>query len=137
MLYEVMKHVRNFFPKQYFDGTFTISDGVLSLPESFKGHYYLIEGSFYNDGVHKYDAADLEDETFDGYITSLAPPKDFIALADEIGKWCEKYGSGVANGPYTSESFGGYSYTKATNANGNAAGWQDVFQSRLNNWRKL
>lgn len=136
MLYEVMKYIRNFFPRQYFEGTFKISGGTLGLPESFKGHYFLIEGSFLNDGVYKYDASDLEDETFTGCITSLAPPKDFIVLVDEIKSWCDKYAV-VTNGPYQSESFGGYSYTKATNANGNAAGWQDVFQSRLNNWRKL
>lgn len=34
-------------------------------------------------------------------------------------------------------SFGGYSYSKATNASGVAVGWQDVFKSRLNTWRRI
>lgn len=137
MLYEVMKHIRNFFPKQYFEGTFTISGGRLSLPESFKGKYYLIEGSYLNDGVYKIDAENLEDETFTGYVTALAPPKAFLDCVSEIEEWCRKYAGVTKNGPYESESFGGYSYTRAKNANGNAVGWQDAFQSRLNNWRKL
>lgn len=136
MLYEVMKHCRNFFPRQYFYGKFTISGGQISLPESFEGRYFLIEGSSMNDGVYEVNAVILEDETFEGYLTSLAPPKAFLTLVKEIEDWCEKY-TGVTTGPYSSESFGGYSYTRATNSNGNAAGWQDVFQSRLNNWRKL
>ena len=37
----------------------------------------------------------------------------------------------------TAESFGGYSYTKATDANGAPIGWHKAFASRLNEWRKL
>ncbi len=130
-----MKHIRNFFPRQSYEGTFTITSGMLSLPESFGGRYILIEGSYLNDGVHEVYSV-FEDEKFEGCITSLAPPKEFLDLVKEIDAWCKKNAE-VTTGPYTSESFGGYSYTKATNANGNAAGWQDTFQSRLNTWRKL
>ena len=73
-------------------------------------------------------------ETFDGVVWALAVPKSVISLADEIAAWNEKNGT---PGPYTSESFGGYSYSKATNASGVAVGWQDVFKSRLNAWRRI
>ena len=42
-----------------------------------------------------------------------------------------------AESPYTSESFGDYSYTKATGESGAPLTWRDVFASRLNAWRKL
>ena len=57
-----------------------------------------------------------------------------ITLSEEIAAWNEKNGT---PGPYTSESFGGYSYSKATNASGVVVGWQDVFKSRLNAWRRI
>ena len=39
---------------------------------------------------------------------------------------------------FTSESFGGYSYTKATDsATGQPATWETVFRSQLNPYRKL
>ena len=43
----------------------------------------------------------------------------------------------VASLWYRSESFGGYAYTKATDANGAPIGWQKAFASRLNQWRRL
>jgi len=65
---------------------------------------------------------------------SLALAQELAELVEEIEQWCEKNPSG----PYTSESFGGYSYTKATNhATGRPVTWQDAFRSALNQWRKL
>lgn len=136
MLYEIMREVRNFFaaPNGYREGTFTISGGAISLPFLVSGEYFLVEGSALNDGVHSYPAADLRDETFTGVITELRPPADFLQLVSEIEEYQTKSGTAA---PYQSESFGGYSYTKATNKNGDAAGWRDVFRSRLNVWRKV
>lgn len=73
------------------------------------------------------------DEIFDGAVWALAVPKAVIALTDEINTWSSK------NQPsgFTSESFAGYSYSKATNASGMAVGWQDVFRRRLNAWRRM
>lgn len=135
MLYEVMRHIHNFFPTEKCkEGEFTITDGVLNLPFAVDGQYVYIEGSTMNDGVYQYPLSGLSDETFRGVITILAPPKAFLALVADI----EGYEANDANkGPYQSESFGGYSYTRATNKAGNIAGWQDVFKSRLNAWRKI
>ena len=58
-------------------------------------------------------------------------------LAKEIEAWEAKNGE-VASGVYQSESFGGYTYTKATDAaTGGAMSWQSVFRSRLSAWRKI
>lgn len=135
MLCEVMRHIRNFFvvPNAAKEGVFSITDGVIDLPFLLTGQYFLIEGSILNDGVHKYPDI-LTDETFTGRIVPLAIPKDFIAICDEIEEFQRKSGSASA---YVSESFGGYSYTKATNSKGKLASWQDAFGERLNVWRKV
>ena len=76
-------------------------------------------------------------ETFTGEIWALAVPGAVIDLAVEIEAWETKNGA-VSTGPYQSESFGGYSYTKATDAQtGGAVTWQSAFRSRLNQWRKI
>lgn len=134
MIYEIMREIRNFFPASCHSGTFTIENGIISPECVSEGQYFLVEGSILNDGVWKYGTDELTDEAFTGYITLLAPPKAFLALVSEIKTYQCKYGEA---GPYTSESFGGYSYTKAAGTNGTPASWQDVFRSRLNIWRKI
>lgn len=133
MLYEIMKHIRNFFPGDSESGFYTIKDGMLSLPFVKDGQYILIEGSKFNDGVFSYPLGELTDEEFRGTVTALNIPKDFLALASEIEEWTAK---NKATG-YVAESFGGYSYQKATTKSGTMASWKEVFASRLNTWRKL
>ena len=118
-------------------GTFTVSCGDISLPLHV-GQYFRIVGSVFNDGVYRYgDDLQLTDETFNGAVWALAIPKPVIDLANEIEAWETKNGE-VASGVYQSESFGGYTYTKATDAaTGGAVSWQSAFRSRLNAWRKV
>ena len=135
MLYEVMQHCKNFFPKKYFEGTFEVKDGLLRLPEETACRYMLVEGSALSDGVwYIYDT--LEDEVFTGVVTLLAPPKSFLDLVKDIEEWRTSNEPGTLT-PYASESFGGYSYTRATNGSGKAVSWHDVFSSRLKIWRML
>ena len=91
-------------------------------------------GSVFNDGLYQYPSEEMTDEMFTGAVWALAVPKAVIKLSEEIAVWNEKNGD---PGPYTSESFGGYSYSKATNSSGVAVGWQDIFKSRLNAWRRI
>lgn len=134
MLEQVMREIRNYFPRDTYSGIFTIKNGIISPSCLLNGQYYMIEGSLFNDGVHVYGDTDAQtSETFDGYITVLAPPKAFLELVKEIESYQSKYGDAT---PYTSESFGGYSYSKATGSNGSALSWADVFGKRLNAWRK-
>lgn len=135
MLEQVLQHLNNWFlvPDGIHTGKFTVQDGGITLPFLQTGQYFRVVGSVFNDGLHQYPAQDMAEETFDGAIWALAVPKAVIALADEIKAWSNK------NQPtgFTSESFAGYTYSKATNASGVAVGWQDVFKSRLNAWRRI
>lgn len=133
MLEEVLMNLHNWFVVGIYAGDYSIKDGSVALPFLVNGQYFRIIGSLVNDGLHKYPASDLIDEDFNGTVWALAVPPAVVSLADEIAAWSAK------NEPsaYTSESFGGYSYSKATNANGQPMGWEDVFKSRLNQWRKI
>ena len=139
MLEQVLMHLKNWFlvPGGIHEGTYTIEDGGIALPFLANGQYFRICGSVFNDGLHQYPASDLKAETFDGTVWALAVPQAVIDLASEIEAWQKKNGDESVS-PYQSESFGGYSYSKATDsASGGAVTWQSAFRSRLNAWRKL
>lgn len=148
MLTEICAELRNYFPvhshgfetgADVTTGTFTISGGRLS-PLDFiqENQYYRIIGSMFNDGVHKKPAnsqadGELVDETFTGAIWAMAIPPQVIALAADI----EKFNTATTASPYVSESFGGYSYSKATGANGAGISWQTAFRDKLNTYRRI
>ena len=138
-LYEVLVYLRNFFPgeKWQFFGE-EITDKRLSLPGLENGDYYLIEGSRRNNGIHVYGNSDLRNETYTGIVTEVCVPPALLELLDEINAWQEKNAEAVQS-PYQSESFGGYSYTKASGntASGDAGSWKTVFGPRLRTWRKI
>lgn len=139
MLEKVLMNIRNWFTVEggIHSGTFSIKDGGITLPFLADGQYFRICGSVFNDGLHKYPASDLVDEKFSGAIWALAIPPAVVDLADEIQKWQEKNGE-VASSPFSSESFGGYSYSKATDAEtGGAVTWQSAFKRQLSAWRKI
>lgn len=139
MLEQVLMHLNDWFlvPGGIHEDAYTIKDGSIALPFLQNGQYFRICGSVFNDGLHRYPAADLTDEAFEGTVWALAVPQAVASLADEIDAWETKNGA-AAVGPYQSESFGGYSYTKATDAQtGGAVTWQSAFRPRLNQWRKI
>ena len=139
MLKQVLMHLNNWFlvPCGIHEDTYTIKGGGITLPFLQNGQYFRICGSVFNDGLHQYPEGDLKTETFDGTVWALAVPQAVIDLAAEIEAWQKKNGDASVS-PYQSESFGGYSYSKATDsATGRAVTWQTAFRSRLNAWRKL
>lgn len=141
MLEELMRECRNWFvaPNGVHLGTFTVKEGSITLPFLVYGQYFRIVGSVFNDGVYEYGNFYLQDETFEGAIWALSVPPAFIKLSEEIKSWRDQY-ENAANSPFQSESFAGYSYTKSSangNSGGSVTGWQGVFASRLNKWRKL
>jgi hypothetical protein len=150
MIEAICAHVHNYFTaaEDIHAGTWTISSGAIDLSALLQnGQYFRIVGSAMNDGIYQYPAQPeqgrppiLVDETFEGEIWAMKVPRAVVNLAAEIAAWQQKYGAAAAS-PYQSESFGGYSYTKAAGASGSAAGdadaWKGVFRSRLNEWRKL
>lgn len=143
MLTELCQELRNWFDLSRHFGTFEIKDGSLTADFLVEGQYYRVCGSIFNDGVHQYGEHKLRDETFDGAVWALAIPEPVIELAKDIDAWREKYEAtdSAALSPFTSESFGGYSYTKS--GSGSAAegtggtSWQSAFRARLNRWRKI
>ena len=137
MLEQVLMHLKNWFlvPGGIHEGTYTIEDGGITLPFLANGQYFRIFGSVFNDGLHQYPASDLKAETFEGTVWALAVPQAVIELAADISAWQEKNGDA---GPYASESFGGYSYTRSTDEKtGGPVTWQSVFRSRLSKWGKI
>lgn len=147
MLTELCQELRNWFERKKFFGTFTIESGQIDLPDGSlqSGQYFRIVGSVFNDGVHKYDPesesqSQLVDEVFEGAIWSMGVPPAVVDLSERISEWVTKYGDSVSS-PYQSESFGGYSYQKASSGQGNAGSssptWQSTFASELNRWRKI
>ena len=139
MLEQVLMNIRNWFPVKggIHSGTFTIKDGGITLPFLAEGQYFRICGSVFNDGLHQYNVLDLTDETFNGTIWALSIPQPIIDLANEIQEWQNKNADALSS-PYSSESFGGYSYSKATNsATGGAETWQSHFEQQLSAWRKI
>ena len=145
MLTELCQELRNWFERDKYIGTFTIEDGQISVPDGSiqSGQYFRIIGSVFNDGVHQYesDEEELTDEIFKGAIWTMAVPPAVIDLSERIEEWSTKYGELVSS-PYSSESFGGYSYVKAGSGRGNGDSstgptWKSAFAGELNRWRKI
>ena len=152
MLTEVCDFVHNYFEYAIYDGTFTVEDGTINLDSLVAdGQRFRIIGSALNDGIYTYhtdgtisnddgdDGVTLASETFTGRVVAMAVPTTFLAIVADIADWQEK-NKAVLESPYQSESFGGYSYTKASGSGSNAGGslgWQDMFRARLNAYRKI
>ena len=141
MIEEIMAYIHNYFERRKVRGVFSILNGQLDGVTFIQdGQYYRIKGSVFNDGVWMYGTDVLHDETFIGEVWCLAVPPAFINIVDEIKDWNDKNKDAVQS-PFTSESFGGYSYSKATESTGNNGSsgvtWRSVFGSRLNEWRKI
>lgn len=147
MLYEVCMRNKSWFARARYLGEFTIENGALRLtyddgqnfcPVNIKaGQYIRIINSALNDGVYLWPCSTLEDEVFDGGVWVMSPPKAFIdevnAVADDIAK-----NKDVIFSPYSSESFGGYSYNKQTNGgcSGGGSDWWSIYGGRFSQWRK-
>ena len=147
MLEEVLRYVNNRFDRDshgrwhgVVEGAFTASDGELELDGMADGQYFWVEGSAPNDGLHPHGGGDMEDEEWEGRVVFLRVPRSVVALADEIAAWCEANAETI-DSPYQSESFGGYSYTKASGGSGGdilpSAAWQAQFGARLRPFRKI
>lgn len=152
MLAEVCAEIKNYFCTKKVIGRFGISkDGSIwvmsgetgTIMELSKGQYFRVIGSNCNDDVYITDDDGSSSELtyeyeFEGAVWLMSPPKDFLRLVDEIETWNAKYGAidSPAQSPYSSESFGGYSYSKGS-TDGAAVTWREVFRGRLNKWRKI
>ena len=139
MLDEVCGSINNYFPRTKVKGHFNFCCCGTELAFVAEGQYFRVKGSKFNDGIHLYPASDLTDEEFDGEVWALGIPREVQKLAEEIMNW-QAENSKVLNSPYQSESFGGYSYSKASNNSNDGSKpltWRKFFSKRLNRWRCL
>lgn len=149
MLEQVLDFIHNYFDDSQprFTGNFYVQDGEIRSDDvnmDIKdGQYFRIIGSVFNDGVWKNGDDDnfssMQDEAFRGEVRLMAIPPAVIKISNEISDWMDKHGEEVSS-PYSSESFGGYSYTKAQgdgSGSKSVLSWQSMFASRLNAWRKI
>lgn len=138
-IFDLMDECRNHFVAGWREGTFEIADGVMDVAGAPACAFVAMGGSIWHatvgpDGVTlDLDGEKPEDGRFAGRISFLAPPRQFVALADEVEAWNKKY----PVSPYTSESMAPYSYTKAQGRNGGVMTWQDAFGNRLGRWRRM
>ena len=132
----VMRYVNNFFERAGYSGEFVISGGMITLPVALPDHVWIaISGSLYHDGVHEMQSQyDLPapDETFTGNVFILNPPAAFLELCKSIAEYDAK----TPVGAYQSESFGNYSYTRASGQNG-VKTWQEAYAMQLRPYRRM
>ena len=154
MLTELCGYLKNWFVVDKLYGDFVIADGVITYADGKElplqsGQHFRIVDSIFNDGVYEYGAEPdsgsnptLKDEAFKGAVWTMAVPPEVIKISKDIDDWQAKY-EGVDStmmSPFSSESFGGYSYSKAagnTADAGNGTSWQSVFGNKLTRFRKV
>lgn len=154
MLQEVMEYLNNFWvPIKAEKVTYTIADGVITPDFGAEdGDRFYVCGSRRNDGVYTFhpysimnddddNVAGLRDETFAGTIRVCSVPPALLTLSEEIKSWVASY-SAQLSGPFSSESFNGYSYTlKSGRGTYGGSGpltytWREQFKTQLEQWRR-
>lgn len=146
MLTEICGYLNNYFDVERHSGSIKIVSGDIYCDDKQisieEGQYIALFRKGFVLGVYKYGEDELDDKEFDGSVWLLDFPATFLALVGEISAWQDKYGGvdSAAMGPFNSESFGGYSYTKASgSSSGNAVAvsWQSTYGSRLAQYKKV
>ena len=148
MLDEICAYLKNWFDRDLpkYVGSSKIENGQIAFSGGGMGiqhgQYYRVMGSVFNDGVWRYGIDSLIDEEFEGAVWLMAVPQSLISIADSISEWQDRYGGTDTQNmsPFSSESFGGYSYQKSQGgASDGSVGvsWQSVFATRLKRWKKL
>ena len=150
ILTDICEELNNWFTpdrSNRYSGTYTITGGAIVLPDNVTlqpGQRMRIVGSVFNDGVHVYPAYDLIDETFDGSVWAMRVPVSVLGVAAELQAVADGTSAGSGSSPYASESLtaGGYSYTRATNADGTpldsyGAAWASAMRKLGRRWRKM
>lgn len=136
----ICRQVNNFFVKEKTSGNFALIPSVAPIP-LLENQFFRIVGSIMNDGVYQNNAeslATLTAEEFQGEIWSMAVPRDFLALCEEIEAFNSKMNEIASkdNG-FTSENFDGYSYSRASSLSPAQQSEWDNLTKRLNTYRRV
>lgn len=148
MLEQILAYLNNWFVRYTYTGNVTVGKGgaVLAPSEAAAvlqpGRWYRILDSDFHDGVYQVPEGEEEEpereieetqqeeesegeepgEAFYCTLWTLGVPTGLLNIMAEMEAWQAKYGDTVS-GPYQSESFGGYSYSKtgSSSSTGGAA----------------
>lgn len=106
-LTDVLKHLGNYFERDFELGDFSISANTIAVSKTYKaGQYVRIMDSLLNDGVYKvlsFSAGvmtidgTLADETFNGYIVSLAVPSNVVDISQQMQDYQAMTAKGIAS----------------------------------------
>ena len=139
----VLDYLNNYFYRWGERGKFKIENGTINVERTLlKGQYVAIKGSVLNDGVYRVEnylngvatLTGMENEEFEGIVLSLAIPKELMDMPTKIDEYEKEVP--ITNN-IVSESYGNYSYTMATNSNGEKMTWKDVYANDLKPYRKM
>lgn len=144
MLSETCRELNNWFDddgkggKRRIFGTFTVSDGTMTVEGAQEGQYIRICDSVFNDGVYQYPLSGMTDETFDGAVWLMSVPQELVDADKAFDEWKEK-NSDALTGPFQSESYGGYSYSRISTSDGSGSVSiaDSPFWATIKKWRKL
>ena len=150
MLLEICGYLKNFFVDTNYTGHITVVDGTVFCDGKeiaiAQDQYFTLVNEKAKSilGIYKYGKGELKDRDIAGAVWLMDVPDDLLALAGEITAWMEKYGGveSMALSPFNSESFAGYSYSKASgsssdNSNNGTPMWVSQFGGRLARWRRI
>lgn len=135
---DLMRETRNYFPAASLDASWTLHSTALTPTNALHpGDWIAITGALHNNGVFQLGQnctiPGATDETWQGRVWLLAPPADFLTLAQEISAWAAQQGNGLA----VKETFGAYSRELATDGVGQPLTWQARFSRQLLPYRRM
>lgn len=126
------------FDKDIHLGEYTIDNNTISLDFLAENQYFRVVGSKFNDGVYKYDnKLHLTDEIFNGAIWAMSVPPAFLSAVEEANTYLTAHPNAMA---LQSESFGGYSYTRAVGGSTSLGGFgylPSTISEQLNRYRRI
>lgn len=119
MLSRICVYLKNYFETERIIGDVVISDGVITVDgvevELADGEYFALFHEHYAYGVFQNGADYVEDNSFRGAVWRMDVPDSILDAMKWALEWEAKNGNpdDNANSAFNSESFGGYTYTKA------------------------
>ena len=123
MLTEICAYLHNYFDYERHSGEISIVNGVISCNGEEitleEGQYFALFRVSNPIGVFKHGDT-LKDRTFHGAVWLMDVPEGVIQADTWAKTWMQKNGGADSenNSAFTSESFGGYSYSKGSNSKG-------------------
>lgn len=145
MLTEICAYLKNYFEYERHIGKITITEGTIACNGEEialeDGQHFALFRDHFALGVFS-TGDDLPDKTFDGAVWLMDVPQAILEADLWAEAWNEKNGDAdsTINGPYQSESFGGYSYSKGTGTNGGIGSGvfdQAAFKAKLAPYKKI